>query len=119
MTNNDNTIGKFDRIRGGLEGVAMFSKPSTVKHVQAVTGKAESFIIESAKHEELGTFVFIEALDELGVIRLALPPKVVAVIARQQDALSARSRSNAAKALAQARKDAGILPGFMKAKHEK
>jgi hypothetical protein len=27
---NDNTIQKYDRIRGGMEGVALFTKPSTI-----------------------------------------------------------------------------------------
>ena len=48
--------------------------------------------------------------------RLALPPKVTDAIARQRDALTAKARSRAAKAQAKARKDAGILPGFMKGK---
>jgi hypothetical protein len=112
--NNDHQIGKYDRQRGALEGVARFTKPSTVKTVETITGRAETFIVESARHDELGTFVFIEALDESGVIRLALPPRVVAAITRQQDALTAKSRSVAAKTLAAARKAAGVVPGFMR-----
>lgn len=111
---NDNTVAKYDRVRGGLEGIARFTKPSTVKSVEQITGRAETFIVESARHDELGTFVFVEMLDDAGVIRLALPPRVVAAIGRQQDALSAKSRSIAAKTLAQARKDRGEVPGFMR-----
>ena len=36
---DDSTITKYDRIRGGLHDVAMFTKPSTIKNVQAITGK--------------------------------------------------------------------------------
>jgi hypothetical protein len=111
---NDNTVAKYDRVRGGLEGVALFTKPSTVKNVQIITGKTETFVVETARHEELGDTIFVECMDENGVTRLALPPRVCAAIASQRDSLTARRRSRAAKALAQARKDRGELPGFMR-----
>jgi hypothetical protein len=44
---------------------------------------------------------------------------VAAVIARQRDQLSAKSRSKSAKLVAQDRKDRGELPGFMKYKNKK
>jgi hypothetical protein len=112
--NDDNTIPKYDRIRGGLEGVALFTKPSTVQNVQTVTGRAETFIVRTARTEEVGDTIFIECLDELGVTRLALPPKVANTLARQREALTAKSRSRAAKQLAKERKDRGELPGFMR-----
>lgn len=55
---NDNTVAKYDRVRGGLEGVALFTKPSTVKNVQIITGKTETFVVETARHEELGDTIF-------------------------------------------------------------
>lgn len=114
------TVGKFDRIRGGLQGVALFTKPSTIKTVQNITGKSESFIVESARFDELGgDFIFIEMVDEAGVVRIALPPKVANTIAAQRDSLTARRRSAAGKRQAAARKEAGILPGFMKGKAKK
>lgn len=112
--NQDNTVAKYDRTRGALEGVAQFTKPSTIKAVEVVTGKAETFIVETARQDEIGDTVFVEAMDEQGVVRLALPPRVANAIARQRAALTARSRSRKAKANAQARKDRGELPGFMK-----
>ncbi len=113
---NDNTIAKYDRVRGGLEGVALFTKPSTVKNVQIVTGKSETFVVETARHEELGDTIFIECMDDSGVTRLALPPRVANAIAAQRDSLTAHRRSNAAKAIALARKERGELPGFMERK---
>jgi hypothetical protein len=110
---NDNTVAKYDRIRGGLEGVALFTKPSTIKNVQVVTGKAETFVVETARHEELGDTIFVECMDENGVTRLALPPRVAKAIAAQRDSLTARRRSRSAKAVAAARKERGELPGFM------
>ncbi len=107
---NNDTVQKYDRVRGGLEGVALFTKPSTVKNVQIITGKSETFVVETARHEELGDTIFIECMDEVGVTRLALPPRVANAIAAQRDSLTARWRSRAAKAKAKARKDAGIVP---------
>lgn len=121
---NDNRISKYDRIRGGLQGVAHFTKPSTIKNVEDVTGRAETFIVETARHElrtakqsgETGDTIFVECVDENGVTRLALPPSVSSAIARQRDALTARSRSRAAKTSALARKERGEVPGFMRKK---
>ena len=113
MTHDDNTVAKYDRVRGGLEGVALFTKPSTIKNVQIITGKTETFVVETARHGELGDTIFIECMDEDGVTRLALPPKVAEAIARQRDSLTTRSRSRAAKAIAQERKERGEVP-FMR-----
>lgn len=113
---NDNTVKKYDRVRGSLEGVALFTKPSTVKNVEFLTGKSETFVVETGRHEELGDYIFVDCMDELGVTRIALPPRVANVIASQRDSLTKRNRSRSAKAVAKARKAAGILPGFMQKK---
>jgi hypothetical protein len=119
-TDNNNeyvVVSKYDRIRGGLDGVALFTKPSTIKNVQNITGKSETFVVETCRHDELGgDFVFIEMMDETGVVRLALPPRVANAIASQRESLTARRRSAASKRVAKARKDRGELPGFMKKK---
>jgi hypothetical protein len=92
-TLSDNTVAKFDRIRGGPEGIALFTKPSTIKNVQPITGANETFVVQTGRHEELGDTIFVECIDDSGVTRLALPPKVAALIASQRDALTARRRS--------------------------
>lgn len=33
---NDHTVSKYDRIRGQLEGVALFTRPSTIKNVETI-----------------------------------------------------------------------------------
>ena len=116
MADNDHTISKYDRIRGGMQGVALFTKPSTIKNVQNITGESETFVIETCRHAEMGDFIFVEMVDKAGVIRVALPPKAADAIASQRDSLSSRRRSIASKAVAKARKDRGELPGFMKNK---
>jgi hypothetical protein len=114
MQENENRISNYDRIRGGLEGVALFTKPSTIRNVQILTGKTETFVVETARHEDFGDTIFVECMDETGVTRLALPPKVANAIASQRDSLTARRRSRASKAIAQARKDRGETPAFLK-----
>jgi hypothetical protein len=109
------TVSKYDRIRGGLQGVALFTKPSTVKNVQTITGKAETFVIETCRHDELGgDFVFIEMMDENGVVRIALPPRAANAIAAQRDSLTKRRRSIASKAVMKARMERDEVPTFTK-----
>ena len=106
----DNTVSKYDRVRGGLEGVAMFTKPSTVRSVQILTGKTETYVVETARHEELGDTIFVECMDENGVTRLALPPKVANSIARQRESLTKRWRSRSAKTEMKRRQMEGMIP---------
>jgi hypothetical protein len=109
-----NSISKYDRLRGGLIDVATFTKPSTIQNVETITGKSETFIVQTARFEDKGDFVFIQCVDETGVTRLALPPKVATAIASQRDALTSRRRSQAGRRIAQDRKDRGEVPAFMK-----
>jgi hypothetical protein len=108
---NNNQVPKYDRLRGGLEGIALFAKPSTIRNVETITGRAETFMVETGRHSELGDFVFIELTDEFGVIRICLPPKVANVVASQRDALSARRRSLSAKRIMDERLANGFDPG--------
>jgi hypothetical protein len=120
MHNNDqdHTISKYDRLYSSLHDVSkLFTKPSTVKTVQSLTGHSETFVIETVRHEERGDFIFVECVDENAVVtRLALPPKVANAIASQRDSLTRRRRSIASRALAKQRMDRGELPGFMRKK---
>lgn len=112
----DNSIKKYDRIRGGMEGVALFTKPSTIRNVETITGRAETFVVETARHAELGDYIFVECVDEDGVVRLCLPPKVANAIASQRDSLTTKRRKIAGRTQAKIRKDRGELPGFMRKK---
>jgi ATP-dependent exoDNAse (exonuclease V) alpha subunit len=110
------TINKFDRVYGGVIDVSLSTKPSTVKTVQPITGKTETFIIQTCRHEESGDYIFIEHIDESGVTRIAMPPKVANLIASQREALTKRRRSISSKAAMKARIDAGEVIGFRKKK---
>lgn len=114
MTNETQTITKYDRIYGGLLDVCLATKASTVKIVQAITGKSESFIVQTFRHPELGDFIFIEHLDEDGVTRTALPPKVCNLIASQKDSLTKTSRSRRGKRVMAERMAQGWVPNFKK-----
>lgn len=109
-------LSKYDRLYGGLHDVGLSSKPSTVKNVQTITGKSETYVIQTIRHEENGDYIFIECMDETGVTRLALPPKVSNLIASQRDALTKRRRSISSRASMRARIASGEVLGFAKKK---
>jgi hypothetical protein len=114
---DEKMISKYDRLRSGLQDVALKSKPSTIQDV-SFTGTAETFVIVTYRYEEKGgDFVFVECMDDTGLTRICLPPKVANAIARQRDSITSRRRSITAKKLARERKDRGELPGFMRKKN--
>jgi hypothetical protein len=115
---NDNTINKYDRMYGSLKGdnATTMTKPSTVKDVM-FTGQTVTYVVQTARNDERGgDHIFIECMDETGVTRLALPPRVANAIASQRESLTSRRRSLAGKRLAKERKDRGEVPGFMRGK---
>lgn len=119
MTNEPmNTPDHFDRLMGALHGLPdiLQTKSSTVRAVTPMTGASELYIIQTYRQRDEGDTIFIECVRESGTVRMAIPPSVAMVIARQHDMLTGKSRSKAAKIKAQARKAKGLLPGFMKKK---
>lgn len=107
-------LSKYDRLYGGLHDVGLCSKPSTVKNVQHLTGKSETFVVQTIRHHENGDYIFIECMDETGLVRLALPPRVANLIVAQRDALTKRRRSIIGKESIKARMAAGEVFGFVK-----
>jgi hypothetical protein len=108
----DNTIQKYDRMYGSLIDVCISTKPSTVKVVQTITGRSETFIIQTVRHEEYGDYIFVECADESGLTRLVLPPKVANAIASQSAAITKKRRSNASRAAMRDRMARGDAPTF-------
>jgi len=53
--------------------------------------------LETARREELGDTIFIEMMNDQGVTRKALPPRVANAIAAQRDSLTARRRTQATR----------------------
>lgn len=106
----------FDHTLRSLHGLpdTVHTKATTVRTMTPVLELAQTFIVQTYRHHERGDFVFVEYVSSEGTMRIALPPSVCDVIARQRDALTTKNRRRSAKANAAARKAAGILPGFMK-----
>ncbi len=80
-------------------------------------GGTQLYVVQTYRQKEQGDTIFLEHVSETGTMRLVIPPQVSAVIARQRDQLTAKTRSKAAKAVAQGRKERGEIPAFLKSKH--
>ena len=109
------TINKFDRAVAGLKGGNQLETKATTIESTALTGEAETFVIQTIRDEH-GDHIIVKFMDKEGVKRLILPPRVASAIERQHSALSKRSRSIASKNTLKARMDAGEVPGFLKIK---
>jgi hypothetical protein len=76
-------------------------------------GSTQTFIIKTLRQRENGDTIFLQAVDEQGSIRIVIPPAAADAIARQRDQLTTKSRKRHGKAVAAARKAAGLPPAFM------
>ena len=91
------------------------TKPATVRVVPPLgVGGTAVYVVQTYRQAERGDTIFLEVVSNTGVSRIAIPPKVANTIARQRDALTSKSRSKAASAVAADRKAAGIQPAFLK-----
>jgi hypothetical protein len=73
-------------------------------------GNVTSFMVQTVKWED-GTTVFVTQVNATGSARFVLPPKVTAIIQRQQDAVSLMVRRRHGKRLAAERMASGVNPG--------
>jgi len=107
---------EFDRLLGSLHGLpdVTSTKPSTMRTITPLLGTSQMFIVQTYRQRDRGDTIFLECVSKDGSVRLAIPPSVSDAISRQRDALTGKVRSKIGKANAQARKDRGELPGFMK-----
>jgi hypothetical protein len=113
---NDHTISKYDRTYGDMHDVCLKTKASTIQSI-AMTGRAETFIVQTMRHPDLGDIIFVQQVDEMGTVtRMALPPKVANAIASQKETLTTKRRSIASRTVARGRMERGELPGFMRKK---
>lgn len=106
---------EFDRILAGLDGLpdVTHAGPSTLRSVSFI-GTAQTFIVSTYRMREKGDTIFLETISSEGSLRLVIPPAVADAIARQRDSLTTKVRRKVGKASAEARKQRGELPGFMK-----
>jgi hypothetical protein len=114
MEEQDRTISKYDRLYGSSKMVGMSTRASTIQNVESVTGRAETFIVQTFRHED-GDRIFLQCVDEnSNVTRLALPAKVCNAIASQRDSLTKKRRSIAGRVQAKIRMERGEKPGFLR-----
>lgn len=119
-TNNNNRSDKFGRAMGSLKGIpgVISTTPTTVRAITPIVGTPQTFIVQTFRRlkdpdgggDEIGDTLFIEFVDDDGVTRIACPPAITKVIARQRDALGTRSRKRAAQAGYETRKAKGTQP---------
>ena len=114
---DDNAPDPYDRLLGALDGLpdVIQTKPAPVRTVTPLVGNAETWTVQTVRQLEQGDTIFLERTGRDGFIRLAIPPKVSAVIARQRDALTTKARRKAARAGVETRRAAGVVP-FQKKK---
>lgn len=102
----------FDRQLGVLDGLpgVVQTKQSTIQTITPVVGNAETFIVQTIRVPEHGDTIFLQCLGAERAFRLAIPPKVAEVIARQRESIATTLRRRMGKRLAAERKARGIRP---------
>jgi hypothetical protein len=93
------------------------TQPSVVQAVDFY-GNATAFIVQTVKWAE-GTTVFVTQVNAAGSARFALPPKVVQLMLRQQDAVTTIVRRRHGRRLAEEQKANGRVMGFTPAMRAK
>lgn len=114
-------VDPFDRTIGALHGLpdVTSTKTSVTRVVPPFgVGGTQLYVVQTYRQKEQGDTIFLEHVSETGTVRLVIPPQVSAVIARQREQLTAKTRSKAAKAVAQDRKERGEIPAFLKSKRK-
>ena len=119
QTGNAPYVDAFDRTIGILHGLPDVTevKTSVTRVVPPFgVGGTQLYVVQTYCQREQGDTIFLEHVSETGTVRLVIPPQVSAVIARQREQLTAKTRCKAAKAVAAQRKERGDIPGFLKSK---
>lgn len=126
------TVDKFDRLMGALASLpdVAQSKPATVVETTPLIGATQTFIVQTMRQVERDVnskgeettrsrdTVFFQCGDDSGLIRMAIPQKVIDAIIRQREALTTKLRRKIGREQAAARKARGEMPGFMKRKKQ-
>src|SRR5881628_4032314 len=115
-------VDPFDRTIGVLHGLpdVTLTKTSVTRVVPPFgVGGTQLYVVQTYRQKEQGDTIFLEHVSETGTVRLVIPPQVSAVIARQREQLTAKTRSKAAKAVAQERKERGEIPAFLKSRRKR
>jgi hypothetical protein len=118
MTDEHRMPDAYDRQLASLHDLpdVVRTKTSTTRTVPPLgIGGSQTWVVQTYRQAERGDTLFLEVVGGNGEhVRLPIPPAVTAIIARQHDALTKKSRSKAARAVAEDRKAQGIRPAFLK-----
>jgi hypothetical protein len=98
----------LDNVLGHPNGA--HTQPSIVQSIDHY-GNVSSFMVQTVKWDE-GVSVFVTQVNAQGSVRFVLPPKVVTVVQRQQDAITLMIRRRHGKRLAEEAKAAGVVRTF-------
>jgi len=79
-------------------------------------GGTQVYLVQTFRQAEKGDTIFLETSGPMGNVRLVIPPAVSKIIARQREALTAKSRSRHARRVAADRMAQGIKPFVKKEK---
>jgi hypothetical protein len=120
----------YDRLLGALDGLpgVLATEPSTIEIITPLLGTSQTFIVRTVRQQDrverdgketalpAKFTVFLKFDSVHGLIKVALPPKVADLIARQRDALTTRANKRTARRAAETRKERGYVPTFTKKK---
>lgn len=127
---DDTRPDSYDRLLGALDGLPGMTstKPATIVTMTPLLGTSQTFIVRTFRHahqDDEGTTqpaeftIFVQYIEGTTATKIALPPRVADLIARQRDALTTQARTKAAKRAAKTRKDRGFVPTFTRKKGSK
>lgn len=98
----------FDQALARLVGLPNgASTQPTVVQTTDFYGKTTQHVVQTVKHDE-GESVFLTEITGEGTRRFVVPPKVVATMLRQRDAVSTIVRRRLGRRLAEERKASGV-----------
>lgn len=109
MADPISTIDAFDLAFGQLDGLpdTLRTQQATVTATTPIVGHAETFIVQTVRQVEVGDTVFLQVLSAARSLRLVIPPRVMATLARQRDSLDAKRRVAGARKAVQTKRDKG------------
>ena len=112
------TSDPFDGVLASMIGLpnGAHTQPTVIQATDFY-GNTTSYMIQTARTEE-GIAAFVTQVSAQGSVRYILPQNVLLAIDRQRAAISTKIRRRIGKRIAEERKAAGLLPGFMKKKRK-
>lgn len=102
----------FDAAVRSLDGLPDVVKTTatTKTIVHPILSIAQTFVVQTYRQEEVGDTILVQYVGADGTYRIALPPAVANIIARQRDALATKSRRKGAQKALQTKIERGIEP---------